>query len=173
MDSIQKAKADGLLYRLNAGYRFRVAGSNAHNDGIHADIDIGYQSQRFAGGHLSLETGSSIDLFGETSHLGAYLQLNYHATDRWILSLRSIGAGAEDDKEASSATTQVNGTVSTTDREDFGGLFEADLLGSYRLDRNLLLGLRCGYNLQAYGHEGGDQGTQHSIATLLNLAYHF
>lgn len=44
-------------------------------------------------------------------------------------------------------------------------------MGAYRFENDFILGLRVGYNLQAYGEEGTDQGTQHSIATLMNLAY--
>lgn len=166
MDAVQKAEPNGLLYRLNAGVRFRIEGQDAQNDGLHADLDIGYQSLRYANRRLSLETGSTLDLFGETEHLGAYLQFNYHSSDRLTFSLRTIGAGVNDDKEGAASDPAV-------DSDDLGGLFEADLIGAYRLDRNFILGLRIGYNLQAYGEDGTDQGTQHSLSTLANLAYQF
>ena len=165
MDPVPNPESTGLIYRLNAGYRFRIAGRDAKNDGIHVDMDIGYQSQRYFE-RLSFETGSTLDFFGETSHLGAYFQLNFHKPDRWIFSLRTIGAGASDDKEDT-------GSNQAADTHDFGGIFALSLMGAYQLNSNFILGLRVGYNLQAYGEKGSDQGTQHSLTTLANLAYQF
>ena len=154
----------GLIYRLNAGYRFRIAGSDAQNDGIQADMDIGYQSKRFYRDKFSLETGSTLDLFGETEHLGAYLQLNYHHRDHWIFSVRAMGGGVNDDREAAAGEG---------DSDDLGGIFGVSWLGSYRLDENFIAGIRASYFGEAYGNAGGDQGTQHSLAGLLHLAYKF
>jgi hypothetical protein len=174
IDLGQNPDRTGLIYRLNAGYRFRIGGGNAHNDGIQAEMDIGYQSRRFFDGYLSIETGSSLDLFGETEHLGAYFQLNLHYRDHWIFSARAMGAGINDDKEQkNSPTPPSSAPEKSEDSDDFGGAVDLSLMAAYRLDRNFLFGLRAGYHLQAYGNGGTDQGTQHSLATLLNLAYQF
>lgn len=154
----------GIVYRMNAGYRLRIAGDNAHNDGIQAEMDFGYRSRRFFADQFSLETGSSTDLFGETQNLTAYFQLNYHASERWTLSLRALGGGVNDEKET---------TAPGSDNDDFGGLFGGAVLGAFQLDKNFFAGLRCGYQAEVFGAGGGDQGTQHSLSTLLNLAYLF
>jgi len=154
----------GLIYRFHAGYRFRFAGDSAKNDGIQAEMDIGYQSGRIFNGRLSFETGSTIDLFGETEHLGAYVQANFHPKERWVLALRGMGGGVSDDQESPSPSK---------DSDDFGGIFEFSFMTFYQFDKNLSVGTRLGYNLQHFGKDGGDQGTQHGLSTLLNLAYYF
>jgi len=163
----------GLIYRMNAGYRFRFAGSNAQNDGIQAEMDIGYRSKRFFDNRFSLETGSSIDLFGETEHLGAYLQLNYHHRDHWIFSLRAMGGGVSDDKESKPSTTAASTAGKQGDSDDLGGVYGFSLMGAYRLDANFIAGVRIGYLGEAFGNGDGDQGTQHSLVMLANLAYQF
>ena len=175
MAPLKELEPTGLIYRLNAGYRFRLAGGDANNDGIHVDMDIGYQSQRYLKSRLSFETGSTVDFFGETAHLGAYFQLNLHHWDRWgdrwVFSLRTVGAGVGDEEEGANVDAQAGDSLEDT--HDFGGIFEANLMGAVRVHENLFLGLRLAYNLQAYGEKGTDQGTQHSLATLANLAYQF
>lgn len=159
----------GIVYRLNVGYRLRIGGETANNDGIQADMDIGYRSRRFCQDRFSLESGSSVDLFGETEHLGAYLQFNYHLRDSWILSVRALGGGVSDDKE----TNGGNVATASGDSDDFGGIYGLFLMGGYRLDENFVAGVRGGYLVETFGKGGGDQGTQHSLMGLLSLAYLF
>ena len=151
----------GLIYRLNTGIGFRLAGENAQNDGILGEFDIGYQSEPLSD-HYSLEAGSSIDLFGETQHVEAYVQFNYHPHRQWVLSLRTTGGGVSDEREQANAD----------DKQDFGAILNGSLQISYRLDKNFWLGLRSGVDAQAYGKSGDDQGTQYSLANYLSLAYH-
>jgi len=176
MDQIQLSPdldRNGLIYRMNAGYRFRFAGSDAQNDGIQAEMDIGYRSRRFFGDRFSLESGSTIDLFGETEHLGAYLQLNYHHRDHWIFSARAMGGGVSDNKEAKPTATTPAAAKASEDSDDLGEIFGFSLMGAYRLDANFILGARIGYIGEAFGNGPGDQGTQHSLTMLANLAYQF
>ena len=158
----------GLLYRLHAGYGFRLGGGNAENDGILAQMDIAYRSTPLFG-DFSLEAGSSMDFFGETEHLAAYLQLNYHANDRWIFSLRGFGGGVKDKREP---TTNVAVNTAEKDGDDLGGIVQAWLGGSYRLDDKFDLGAAVGLDWELYGKSGGDQGTQLGLVQYLNLAYH-
>jgi len=71
------------------------------------------------------------------------------------------------------AAQPSDGSSPVEDTDDFGAIAEAYLMGAVRLDKDFILGVRVGYNLQAYGDDGADQGTQHSLATLANLAYQF
>jgi len=166
MDTVENDPStnSGMIYRLNAGFGFRVAGNNAKNDGILGNLEIGYQSKPFLGGRFSTETGTSIDLFGETSHVGAYFQLNYHINRFWTLGLRGLAGGISDEKEQ---------RAPTEDEQDLGALTHGALQLSYRLDKNFFLGARVGAEWQFYGNSSGDQGTQMSLFSYLNLAYHF
>jgi len=162
----------GLIYRFNTGYQFRIGGSDAKNDGILAQMDIGYQSGIFLE-HFSIETGSSVDFFGETEHLAAYFQFNYHYQPRWIFSLRLTGGGIEDEKEKTPSSTLPVSSQKPEDKQDGGGLFDVSMLGSYSLGQNFQVGLRVGFNIQAYGNGPEDQGTQYSLSLLSHLAYLF
>jgi len=164
MDPIQIPESlnPGLIYRLNGGFGFRIAGDNAHNDGILGTLEIGYQTRRI-GKYFSFESGSSLDLFGETEHLAAYFQINYHPDARWVLSLRSLWGGVSDEKEKAAVGE---------DKQDFGLIANGCLQGSYRLDQNFYIGLRSGLEWQVFGKSGGDQGTQVGLVSYLNLAYH-
>lgn len=153
----------GMVYRLNAGFGLRIAGDNANNDGVLGNLEIGYQSQSFFG-KFSTETGTSIDLFGETSHVGAYFQLNYHINQSWILGLRGLAGGVSDEKEQRAISD---------DAQDFGAMTYGALQLSYRLDKNFYLGIRGALEWQIFGKSSGDQGTQASLLSFLNLAYHF
>lgn len=158
----------GMTYRLNAGFGFRVAGDNAKNDGLLGTLEIGYRTGRF-GDHFSLETGSSLDLFGETQHLAAYAQLNYHPHQDWILSLRTMAGGVSDDKEKTAAAANPSGE----DEQDLGAVTHGSLQVSYRVEPSVFLGMRSGLEWQIYGKSGGDQGTQVSWINLFHLGYQF
>jgi hypothetical protein len=159
----------GLIYRLHAGYGFRLSGGDAENDGMLAQMDIAYRTEPLFG-NFSLESGSSLDFFGETEHLAAYLQLNYHAGDRWMFSLRGFGGGVKDKKEPTAVTTLQN---TEQDTDDLGGIFQGWLMGSYRIDQRFDVGAAAGLGWELYGKSGGDQGIQMSLVNYLNLAYHF
>jgi len=167
-DTLRPVNA-GMVYRLNGGFGWRVAGDNAKNDGILATLEVGYQSPVFWD-RFSIESGTSLDLFGETEHLAAYLQFNYHLQRRWTLSLHTMAGGVSDDKEK---TAVSDPNSSGEDKQDFGGITHGALQISYRADQNFFLGFRAGMEWQLYGKSGGDQGTQLSLFTLLNLAYHY
>jgi hypothetical protein len=169
LKSLCYSENSGMLYRLHAGYGFRIAGGNAENDGMLAQMDIAYRTTPLFG-PFSLEAGSSLDFFGETEHMAAYLQLNYHANERWIISLRGFGGGVKDKKEPTAATTPTN---TEKDTDDLGGIVQAWLGGSYRLDQKFDLGAALGMDWELYGKSGGDQGTQISLVNYLNLAYRF
>jgi hypothetical protein len=156
-----------LLFRVHAGYGFRLRGNDAQNDGILGQMDIAYRSAPFAG-RFSIESGSSMDFFGETEHLAAYLQLNYHASQRFTLSLRGFGGGVQDDREASPA---ASGAAADSDRDDLGGIVQTWILGEYRIDPKFSVGAAVGMDWQIYGNGGGDQGTQMGLVNFLNLAY--
>src|SRR5918996_4032260 len=121
----QSQDRTGLICRFHAGYRLRLVGDSANNDGIQAEMDFGYQTRKFFDGRLTLETGSTLDLFGETEHLAAYIQANFHPKDRWVLALRAMGGGVSDDKEPSRTSTAPSGSAEAQDSDDFGGIFEA------------------------------------------------
>lgn len=150
-----------LLFRLHGGYGFRLGGDDAQNDGILGQFDIAYRSEPLIG-PLSLESGSSLDLFGETQHLAAYLQLNLHITSRFNLGLRGFGGGVKDDRETVPASGE--------DTDDLGGIVQAWLMGEYQIKQNFTLGATVGLDWQFYG-DGGDQGTQWGLLSLLSLSY--
>lgn len=157
----------GLLFRLNAGYGFRLAGSDAQNDGILGQMDIAYRSGPLLG-PFSLESGSSLDFFGETRHLAAYLQINYHANQRFSLSLRGFGGGVQDNRETPPAGSAA---PAGGDTDDFGGIVQGWMLGEYRLQPNFSVGAAVGLDWEMYGESGGDQGTQMGLVNFLNIAY--
>lgn len=156
-----------LLTRVHAGYGFRLGGGDAQNDGILGQIDIAYRSAPLVG-QFSIESGSSMDFFGETEHLAAYLQLNYHAGQRFSLSLRGFGGGVQDDREANPIASSA-GTEADTD--DLGGIIQAWMLGEYRIDSQFSLGAAIGVDWQMFGKAGGDQGTQWGLVNFINLGY--
>ena len=165
MDIFEKTRVlnPGTPLPANMGFGLRIAGDQAKNDGILGNLEIGYQSQIFLD-RFSTESGTTIDLFGETSHFGAYFQLNYHPHRSWIIGLRGAAGGVSDEKERS-----ANGG----DEQDFGFIAHGAAQVSYRLDEHFFLGMRGGMEWQVYGKSGGDQGTQASLMGFLNLAYHF
>ena len=165
MDPIDTSRvfSPGLVYRLNMGFGLRVAGDNAKNDGILGNLEIGYQSRIFLD-RFSTESGTTIDLFGETSHFGAYFQINYHPHRDWIIGVRGMAGGVSDEKEK---------TAPGEDEQDFGFITHGSVQVSYQLDPHFWLGARTGMEWQVYGKSGGDQGTQASLLAFLNLAYRF
>lgn len=150
-----------LLFRIHAGYGVRLSGDDAQNDGFLGQLDIAYRSENLIG-PLSLESGSSMDFFGETQHLAAYLQLNLQIKPSFHLALRGFGGGVKDDLETD--------TPSGEDTDDLGGIAQVWLMGDYQIRPNLALGASIGLDWQIYGGNG-DQGTQLGLLNLLNLSY--
>lgn len=161
------ANSPAMQFRLHAGYGFRLGGSDAQNDGILGQVDIAYRSSPLFG-PFTLEAGSSLDFFGETEHLAAYLQLNYHLSPRFSLALRGFGGGVKDDRESDSNTPSTNG-----DTDDLGGIVQGWLMGEYRINPQFSVGAAVGLDWQLYGKSGGDQGTQLGLVNFLNLGYRF
>jgi hypothetical protein len=155
-----------MIFRLNAGYGFRLGGGDAQNDGIRGQMDMAYRSAPLAG-PISVESGTSLDFFGETEHLAAYLQFNFHASQHFTLALRGFGGGVQDDREANATST----TPSEADSDDLGGMVQAWILGEYRIHLNFFLGAAVGLDWQIYGTKGTDQGTQTGLVNFLHLAY--
>ncbi len=160
-------ESDNLLLRMNAGYGFRVWGGDAQNDGILGQMDLAYRTA-LLGGRISIESGSSLDFFGETEHLAAYLQINYHPSRRFNLGLRGFGGGIQDDRELQPASSP---NAVGEDTDDLGGIVQGWIMGEYRIDEDFSFGAAVGLDGQFYGKGSGDQGTQWGLVNFLNLGY--